>query len=78
MFKKGRLKCMLSILLNGVLYVNCSLEIRKNDKYIDIYNSGILLKRVTYASAAAATSAFNSIVSGIESGSAFLNIDSIS
>jgi len=68
---------MLSILLNGVLYVNCSLEIRRNDKYIDIYNSGVLLRQITYADAAAATSAFNAIVSGIQSGSAFLNIDAI-
>lgn len=77
MFKKGRLKYMLSILLNGVLYVNCSLEIRRNDKYIDIYNSGVLLRRVAYTDASAATNAFNAIVSGIQSGSAFLNIDAI-
>ena len=78
MFKKGRLKYMLSILLNGVLYVNCSLEIRRNDKYIDIYNSGVLLRRVAYADAAAATSKFNGIVTALGTlNTFFLNLDTL-
>ena len=68
---------MFSILLNGVIYLNINLELKQNDKFIEVYNSNILLDSIEYDNAAEAETDFNNIISGINSGATFLNLDDL-
>ena len=73
---------MISILLDGVIYLRPNLTIKQDDKFIIIFNDSIEVKRIEYGDSTTATTKFDSIIDALKglndnTGPFFINLDSL-
>ncbi|MDK2801507.1 MAG: hypothetical protein PWQ70_3126 [Clostridiales bacterium] len=73
---------MISILLDGVIYLRPNLTIKQDDKFIIIFNDSIEVKRIEYSNSTTATTKFNGIIGALKglndnTGPFFINLDSL-
>jgi citrate lyase synthetase len=69
---------MKSIKLDGVIHLMANVLIQKNDDTVVITNyNGDIIKSVTYADAAAATTVFNRIATELANGATYLDLDTL-